>query len=118
MIYHRKAKALEKEISSLKEEANRMKAQWELEKENIKREKDLKSQIEEVTREIEEAERKYDLEKLAILKHGKLPELQRQLEEEKHRKKTSENVLLKEEVTEDEIAEIVSRWTGIPVTKL
>ena len=111
-------KALEKEISSLKEEANRMKAQWELEKENIKREKDLKSQIEEVTREIEEAERKYDLEKLAILKHGKLPELQRQLEEEKHRKKTSENVLLKEEVTEDEIAEIVSRWTGIPVTKL
>lgn len=111
-------KDLEKEISSLKEEANRMKAQWELEKKNIMREKELKAQIEEVTREIEEAERQYDLEKLAILKHGKLPELQKQLEEEKQKKRTSENTLLKEEVTEEEIAEIVSRWTGIPITKL
>lgn len=110
-------KDLEKEISSLKEEANRMKAQWELEKKNIMREKELKAQIEEVTREIEEAERQYDLEKLAILKHGKLPELQKQLEEEKQKKRTSENTLLKEEVTEEEIAEIVSRWTGIPITK-
>lgn len=109
---------LEKEINSLKEEANRMKAQWELEKQNIMREKELKAEIEEVSREIEEAERRYDLEKLAILKHGKLPELQRQLEEEKQKKRTSENTLLKEEVTEEEIAEIVSRWTGIPITKL
>ncbi len=109
---------LEKELSSLKERSDQMKAQWEMEKENIKREKELKSQIEEVKREIEEAERTYDLEKLAILKHGKLPELQKSLEEAKHRKKTSENALLKEEVTEEEIAEIVSRWTGIPVTKL
>lgn len=109
---------LEKEISSLKEKSDRMKAQWEMEKENIKREKELKSQIEEVKRQIEEAERTYDLDKLAILKHGKLPELQKSLEEAKQRKKTSENTLLKEEVTEEEIAEIVSRWTGIPVTKL
>jgi len=109
---------LEKEISSLKDKSDSMKAQWEMEKENIKREKNLKEQIEEVKRQIEEAERSYDLDKLAVLKHGKLPELQRSLEEEKLRKKSSEGVLLKEEVTEEEIAEIVSRWTGIPVTKL
>ncbi|MCX7842532.1 MAG: AAA family ATPase, partial [Clostridia bacterium] len=110
--------ALEKEISSLKEKSDSMKAQWELEKENIKREKELKEQIEEVKRQIEEAERSYDLDKLAVLKHGRLPELQRSLEKEKQRKKSNEGVLLKEEVTEEEIAEIVSRWTGIPVTRL
>lgn len=109
---------LEKEVSSLKEKSDGMKAQWELEKENIKREKELKEQIEEVKRQIEEAERSYDLNKLAVLKHGRLPELQKHLEEEKQRKKSNESVLLKEEVTEEEIAEIVSRWTGIPVTKL
>ncbi|KNY29091.1 ATP-dependent chaperone ClpB [Pseudobacteroides cellulosolvens ATCC 35603 = DSM 2933] len=109
---------LEKEISSLKEKSDGMKAQWEMEKENIKREKELKEQIEEVKRQIEEAERSYDLDKLAVLKHGRLPELQRSLEEEKQRKKSNEGVLLKEEVTEEEIAEIVSRWTGIPVTRL
>ncbi|HEX9059509.1 MAG TPA: ATP-dependent chaperone ClpB, partial [Clostridia bacterium] len=109
---------LEKEIASLKEKSGGMKAQWELEKENIKREKDLKEQIEDIKRQIEEAERSYDLDKLAILKHGKLPELQRKLEEEKQRKRSSESLLLKEEVGEEEIAEIVSRWTGIPVTRL
>ncbi len=109
---------LEKEISSLKEKSDSMRAQWELEKENIKREKDIKQQIEEVKRQTEEAERLYDLDKLAILKHGRLPELQKQLEEEKQRKKASDSVLLKEEVSEEEIAEIVARWTGIPVTRL
>lgn len=109
---------LEKEIASLKDKSDRMKAQWELEKENIKREKDIKQQIEEVKRQIEEAERSYDLDRLAVLKYGRLPELQKHLEEEKQRKKSNESVLLKEEVTEEEIAEIVSRWTGIPVTKL
>ncbi len=109
---------LEKEIASLKDKSDRMKAQWELEKENIKREKEIKEQIEEIKRQIEEAERSYDLDKLAVLKHGKLPELQKNLEEEKQRKKSNENVLLKEEVTEEEIGEIVSRWTGIPVTRL
>lgn len=109
---------LEKEIGDLKGKSDGMKAQWELEKENIKREKDIKQQIEEVKRHLEEAERSYDLDKLAVLKHGKLPELQKHLELEKQRKKSNENTLLKEEVTEEEIAEIVSRWTGIPVTKL
>ncbi len=109
---------LEKEIASLKEKSDRMKAQWELEKENIKREKDIKQQIEETKMQIEEAERVYDLNKLAVLKHGTLPDLQRQLEAEKQRKKSNDSVLLKEEVTEDEIAEIVARWTGIPVSRL
>jgi ATP-dependent Clp protease ATP-binding subunit ClpB len=95
-----------------------MKAQWELEKENIRREKDIKQQLEETRREIDEAERGYDLDRLAYLKHGRLPELQKQLEEEKRRNASGRIVLLKEEVTDEEIAEIVSRWTGIPVTRL
>ena len=110
--------ALEKEISTLKESSDGMRAQWEMEKETIKREKDLKQQIEEIRRDIEEAERVYDLDKLAYLKHGKLPEIEKQLEEEKRKNSEREGVLLKEEVTEEEIAEIVSRWTGIPVTRL
>jgi ATP-dependent Clp protease ATP-binding subunit ClpB len=114
----RRLDTLEKEIASLKEKSDRMKAQWELEKENIKREKDIKQQIEQTKMQIEEAERVYDLNKLAVLKHGTLPDLQRQLEAEKQRKKSNDTVLLKEEVTEDEIAEIVARWTGIPVSRL
>jgi ATP-dependent Clp protease ATP-binding subunit ClpB len=110
---------LEKEIASLKDRADIMKAQWELEKQNIQKEKDIKQEIEVVKRLIEEAERVYDLDKLAVLKHGKLPELEKQLEEEKLKMKSREgNSLLKEEVTEEEIAEIVSRWTGIPITRL
>lgn len=110
---------LEKDIASLKDRADAMKAQWELEKQNIKKEKELKQQIEDIKRQIEEAERSYDLDKLAVLKHGKLPELEKQLENEKQRLKSRDsNSLLKEEVTEEEIAEIVSRWTGIPVTRL
>lgn len=108
--------ALEKEIGSLKDKSDIMKAQWELEKENIKREKEIKQQIEEVKRQIEEAERLYDLNQLAFLKYGKLPELEKSLEGEKKRR--NNNVLLKEEVTEEEISQIVSRWTGIPVSKL
>jgi len=111
--------ALERDISTLRDKADTMKAQWELEKQNIKREKDIKQQIEDIKRQIEEAERNYDLDKLAILKHGELPELEKKLEEEKERIKSGqENTLLKEEVAEEEIAEIISRWTGIPVTKL
>lgn len=109
---------LEKEISGIKEKTEKMRAQWELEKENLKREKDFKQQIEEVKMQIEEAKRQYDLEKLATLEYGRLPELQKKLDQEKQRNKSGENILLKEEVTEEEIAEIVSRWTGIPVTKL
>ncbi len=110
---------LEKEIAVLKEQSDLMKAQWESEKSILTREKELKQQIEETKRRIEEAERKYDLNELAVLKHGQLPELEKQLQEEKERQKSSGGKrLLKEEVTEDEIAEIVSKWTGIPVTRL
>jgi len=110
---------LEKEISSYKEKADLMKAQWESEKSDLAREKELKQQIEQTNRKIEEAERRYDLNELAVLKHGTLPELERQLQQERERLKgTGGKRLLKEEVTEEEIAEIVSRWTGIPVTRL
>lgn len=110
---------LEKEIATLKNKADSMKAQWELEKENILRIKKLKQEIENVKRQIEEAERRYDLNELAVLKHGKLPGLEKKLEEEKAKQDSyKEKQLLKEEVTEEEIAEIVSKWTGIPVTKL
>jgi len=110
--------AIEEEIAELRDRANQMKAQWELEKEYIRKEKDLKAQIEQVRLEIEEAERSYDLERLAVLKHGKLPELESQLNAEKQKQQELKGRMLKEEVTEDEIAEIVSRWTGIPVTRL
>jgi ATP-dependent Clp protease ATP-binding subunit ClpB len=110
---------LEKEIAALKEQSDLAKAQWESEKSALVREKELKQQIEETKRLIEEAERRYDLDELAVLKHGRLPELERQLQAEKEKQKaTGKKRLLKEEVTEEEIAEIVSRWTGIPVTKL
>lgn len=110
---------LEREIAVSKERADLMKAQWESEKSNLGREKELKQQIELTKRKIEEAERKYDLNELAVLKHGQLPEFERQLEQERNRlQNTAGKRLLKEEVTEDEIAEIVSRWTGIPVTRL
>lgn len=109
---------LEKNIAELKSKTEKMRAQWELEKKNITREKELKQQIEGVRREIEEAKRQYDLEKLAKLEYGELPSLMKMLEDEKQRNAASENTLLKEEVTAEEIAEIVSRWTGIPVTKL
>lgn len=110
---------LEKELSELKGKSDSMKAQWEMEKENIKKVKELKQQIEDSKREIEEAERKYDLDRLAELKHGRLPELERKLTEEKTREDSYHGKrLLKEEVTEEEIADIVSKWTGIPVTRL
>ncbi|MBR5315707.1 MAG: ATP-dependent chaperone ClpB [Firmicutes bacterium] len=111
--------ALEQELAQLKEDSAVMRAQWENEKKAIIELKGTKEQIEEVKHQIEEAERVYDLEKLATLKYGTLPELERKLEMEKHKMETSkENQLLKEEVTEEEIAEIVSGWTGIPVAKL
>lgn len=117
-ISKKRLKDLEKEISQLNGKSDSMKAQWEIEKDNIKKEKNLKEEIDKVKRQIEEAEREYDLDKLAVLKHGKLPELQNKLEEEKKFKSSKKNELLKEEVTEEEIAEIISKWTGIPVSKL
>ncbi len=111
---------LRKELSELREKANAMRAQWEAEKEAIKRVQALREEIEKVRHQIEIAERQYDLNRAAELKHGRLPELERQLRGEEERLSTQQggNRLLREEVTEEEIAEIVSRWTGIPVTRL
>ncbi|MDY2959612.1 MAG: ATP-dependent chaperone ClpB [Hornefia sp.] len=110
---------LEKELAQLKDEAQRMRAQWEGEKNSISAVKDLKQEIEDVRRQIEESEREFDYEKTAALRYGKLPELEKKLEEAKKKSEIAEeNRLLKEEVSEEEIAEVISSWTGIPVTKL
>ena len=111
--------ALEKELSQLKDESNAMRAQWEGEKKSITEVKAVKQQIEDVKHQMEEAERNYNLEKLAQLKYGTLPDLEKKLEVEKEKAETAEEArLLKEEVTEEEIAEVISGWTGIPVSKL
>ncbi len=111
---------IRKELAELRSQADEMKAQWEAEKNAIKEVQALREEIEKIHREIEIAERQYDLNRVAELRHGKLPELQARLQEAE--KKLAEiqkgKKLLREEVTEEEIAEIVSRWTGIPVSKL
>jgi ATP-dependent Clp protease ATP-binding subunit ClpB len=109
---------LEKELSETKAKYNEMSAKWQEEKQNIAKISRIKEEIDQVKASIENAERQYDLNKLSELKYGRLPELERQLEAEKQKTKTSESALLREEVTETEIAEIVAKWTGIPVTKL
>lgn len=111
--------ALEKELSHLKDESNAMRAQWEGEKKAITEVKAIKQQIEDVKHEMEEAERNYNLEKLAQLKYGTLPDLEKKLEIEKEKAEEAKDArLLKEEVSEEEIAEVISGWTGIPVSKL
>ena len=110
---------LEKELSELKDESNSMRAQWEGEKQAIVQAKAIKQQVEDVKHQIEEAERNYDLEKLAELKYGTLPDLEKKLEIEKEKtEQAKDSRLLKEEVGEEEIAEVISAWTGIPVAKL
>ena len=110
---------IEKELSELQSENDAMRAQWENEKQIISRVKEKKQRIEDVKLEIEEAERAYDLEKLAKLKYGTLPELEMALDEAREKADAAEEMrLLKEEVTEEEIAEVVSGWTGIPVSRL
>ncbi|MEN8906204.1 MAG: ATP-dependent chaperone ClpB [Clostridiales bacterium] len=115
-----KLEKIEQTLSSLKEESKILKAKWESEKSAINKLKLMKKEIEDVKRQIEKAERDYDLNKLAILKNGKLPELEKRIaaEKERHTEKKETNRLLKEEVTEEEIADIISKWTGIPVNKL
>ena len=108
---------IEKELSNLKEEFDIKKAKWEEEKKNISSIKEIKKEIDKTKREIEDAERRYDLEKLSELKYGKLTSLEKKLEEA-NLKNEKEDRMLKEEVTEEEIAEVVSKWTGIPVSKL
>ncbi len=111
---------IEKEIAQLQSRADELSAQWEYEKELIKEIRRIKEEIENVKIQIEEAERNYDLNKLSELKYGKLIELQKSLEKKRQEleKIPPEKRLLKEEVTEEEIAKIVSKWTGIPVAKL
>ena len=110
---------IQKEKAELKTKFNGMKAKWENEKQAIGKVQKLREEIEKVNAEIEKAERDYELNKAAELKYGKLPELQKELEkEEKISEKSKEDGLLRNKVTEDEIAKIISRWTGIPVTKL
>ena len=115
----KRMEALEEELAQLKEENTVLRTQWENEKKVISEVKDIKSEIEGIKQQIEEAERNYDLEKLAQLRYGVLPEKEKQLEEAKTKAdEAEENRILKEEVTEEEIAEVVSKWTGIPVAKL
>ena len=110
---------IEAELAKLKEENDVMRVQWETEKQAITGQKATKQEIEEVRHEIEEAERRYDLEKLAELKYGTLPALEKRLlEENASIDEAKENRLLKEEVTEEEIAQVVSKWTGIPLNRL
>ncbi|WP_029912893.1 ATP-dependent chaperone ClpB [Pelobacter seleniigenes] len=111
---------LQKELAELKGNEQTLAAQWQLEKGGIRSVQQLREEIEKVRLAIGEAERSYDLNRAAELKHGRLPELERQLrqEEEKLQSADAQAKLLREEVTDDEIAEIVSRWTGIPVTRL
>ncbi len=110
---------IQKEKAELKTKFEGMKAKWENEKQAIGKVQKLREEIERVNAEIEKSERNYELNKAAELKYGKLPELQKELEkEEKIAEKSKEDGLLRNKVTEDEIAAIISRWTGIPVTKL
>ncbi len=111
--------ALRRELADLQSQNAAMSTQWEHEKSQIARVRDLREQIETVRREIETAERRADLNRAAELKYGRLPELQASLAQlEQDQIPTEGSRLLREEVTEEEIAEIVSRWTGIPVTRL
>jgi ATP-dependent Clp protease ATP-binding subunit ClpB len=109
---------LRKELADLRVQADTLRARWASEKEAIKKLQGLREQIETVRQEIAVAERNYDLNRAAELKHGRLPQLERELKEQEAKTAESGPRLLREEVTEEEIAEIVARWTGIPVTRL
>lgn len=111
---------IEKELAELKTQSSALQAQWKTEKEGVQRLRALREQRDQVKVQIEQAERAYDLNKAAELKYGRLTEVERQLaeEEEKIEKRQGKSRLLKEEVDEEDIAEVVSRWTGVPVSKL
>lgn len=118
-ISKKRLEDIQKEKAELKTKFDGMKAKWENEKQAIGKVQKLREEIERVNAEIEKAERNYELNKAAELKYGKLPELQKELEkEEKISEKSKEDGLLRNKVTDDEIAKIISRWTGIPVAKL
>ncbi|EOU1109929.1 ATP-dependent chaperone ClpB [Clostridium perfringens] len=111
--------ALEKELAELQDKNDEMTIKYEKEKSHISAIRDLKAELDEARGLVEKYEREYDLNKVAELKYGKIPELERKIkEQEESMEKDNENALLKEEVTENEISEIISKWTGIPVVKL
>ncbi len=111
-------KTLQKELSQLRESFAAQKAQWDNEKASVDRVSKLREEIEDVNRRIQMAQQQYDLNKAAELQYGKLPELKKQLEDEEGKVKDKELSLVHESVSEEEIARIISRWTGIPVAKL
>jgi ATP-dependent Clp protease ATP-binding subunit ClpB len=110
--------ALQKELADLREEFAASKAKWDQEKASVEKVQKLKEEMEGLQNDIQIAQRNYDLNKAAELQYGKLPELKKQLEEEEERVRAEEHTLVHESVSEEEIARIISRWTGIPVTKL
>ena len=109
---------LQKELAELRDNFNTQKAQWDNEKHSVEKLQKLREQIEDINKQIQKAKQNYDLEKAAELQYGELPKLQQQLEVEEKQVKESDRSLVHEAVTDDEIARIISRWTGIPVTKL
>ncbi len=109
---------LQKELAEMRDAFNTQKAQWDNEKHSVEKLQKLREQIEDINKQIQKAKQNYDLEKAAELQYGELPKLQQQLEVEEKQVKESDRSLVHEAVTDDEIARIISRWTGIPVTKL
>ncbi len=110
--------SLEKELSNLRDKDNEMTAKYEKEKAKITDTRDLKARLDEARGQIEKAEREYDLNKVAELRYGVIPKLEAQIKEREDEITEDEGAMLKEEVTEEEISEIVSKWTGIPVSRL
>ena len=109
---------LQKELAEMREDFKARKARWENEKASVEKVSKLREEIESVNSKIQIAQRNYDLNKAAELQYGRLPELKKQLEEEEERVAKEDRSMVRESVTEDEIAKIISRWTGIPVAKL
>ena len=109
---------LQKELAEMRDTFNTQKAQWDNEKHSVEKLQKLREQIEDINKQLQKAKQNYDLEKAAELQYGELPKLQQQLEIEEKQVKESDRSLVHEAVTDDEIARIISRWTGIPVTKL
>ena len=109
---------LQKELAEMRDTFNTQKAQWDNEKHSVEKLQKLREQIEDINKQIQKAKQNYDLEKAAEFQYGELPKVQQQLEIEEKQVKESDRSLVHEAVTDDEIARIISRWTGIPVTKL
>ncbi len=117
-LSHERLEALQKELAELRDTFNAQKAQWDNEKASITHLSELREKIESLNKQIEQAKREYNLEKAAELQYGELPKVTKELEEEEAKVKGQDMSLVHESVTEEEIARIISRWTGIPVAKL